>query len=188
LYAVNGEVDLNNYELPPMPPAGMFDVRYGSQRMAEVIGSKIQTIEMSGIEYPVTVKVEGMTIRVQDETGKIVNAVLKSGEDLVINNPMVEKLKVSGNTIPERYSLEQNYPNPFNPSTMIEFSIPEDIDNVKLTIYDALGQKVSELVNGKLEAGHYSYQWDASKVASGLYIYQLKAKSFISAKKMLLLK
>jgi flagellar hook assembly protein FlgD len=100
----------------------------------------------------------------------------------------VEKLKISGNTIPETYSLEQNYPNPFNPATTIEFSIPEDVENVKLTIYDALGQKVAELVNGKLEAGRYIYQWDASRVATGLYIYQLSSEKFTSTKKMMLMK
>jgi flagellar hook assembly protein FlgD len=156
--------------------------------MAEEIGSEIQTIEMSGIEYPVTVRVEGMAIRLQDESGKVVNTLLKSGEDIVISNPMVGKLKVSSNVIPEVYALEQNYPNPFNPATTIEFSIPEDVENVKLTIYDALGQKVAELVNGKLEAGRYNYQWDASSVASGLYIYQLQTSKFTSTKKMMLLK
>lgn len=89
---------------------------------------------------------------------------------------------------PDDFYLSQNYPNPFNPSTMIEFSIAEDVDNVKLTIYDALGQKVAELVNGKLEAGRYSYQWDASKIASGLYIYRLQTNKLASTKKMLMLK
>lgn len=188
LYSVDEEVDLTQYELPPLPPAEMFDVRYGSQRFAELIGSETQTIEMQGIEYPLTVKVEGMTIRLQDETGRIVNQLLKSGEDLVINNPQVEKLKVSSNIIPETYSLEQNYPNPFNPTTTIEFSIPEDLEDVKLTIYDALGQKVAELVNGGLEAGRYSYQWDATKLSSGLYFYQLQTNKYTSIKKMLMLK
>jgi hypothetical protein len=188
LYSVSGEVDLNQYELPPLPPAGMFDVRYTSGRYAEEISSSAQTVEMSGVEYPVTVRVEGMAIRVQDESGKVVNTLLKSGEEVVISNPMVGKLKVSSNVIPEVYALEQNYPNPFNPATTIEFSIPEDVENVKLTIYDALGQKVVELVNGKLEAGRYSYQWDASRVATGLYIYQLSSEKFTSTKKMMLMK
>jgi hypothetical protein len=188
LYGVNGEVELNNYLLPPQPPAGMFDVRYTSGRYAEEISSSAQTVEMSGVEYPVTVRVEGMAIRVQDESGKVVNTLLKSGEEVVISNPMVGKLKVSSNVIPEVYALEQNYPNPFNPATTIEFSIPEDVENVKLTIYNALGQKVVELVNGKLEAGRYNYQWDASSVASGLYIYQLQTSKFTSTKKMMLMK
>jgi hypothetical protein len=90
--------------------------------------------------------------------------------------------------IPESFELSQNYPNPFNPVTTIEFSLPEDAENVKLSVYDALGQKVIELVNGSLGIGRYSYQWDASKVASGLYIYKLQTEKFTSTKKMMLLK
>ena len=85
------------------------------------------------------------------------------------------------------YSLEQNYPNPFNPSTTIKFSIPE-VSNVKLTIYNVLGQKVAELVNSTLEAGSYTFDWNASNVASGLYIYELSTSNFSSVKKMTLLK
>ena len=93
--------------------------------------------------------------------------------------------------IPDVYALEQNYPNPFNPSTTIEFSLPE-VSNVKLTIYDALGQKVAQLVNASLQAGRYSYQWDARNVSTGMYIYELRTNSatggFVSVKKMIMLK
>jgi agmatine/peptidylarginine deiminase len=89
---------------------------------------------------------------------------------------------------PDRFELAQNYPNPFNPATKIEFSLPEDFNNVKLTIFNPLGQKVAELVNSKLEAGQHSYQWDASNIASGLYIYQLQTNKFTATKKMILLK
>ncbi len=70
LYAVKGEVDLNKYELPPVPPAGMFDIRFGSGRIAEDINSSMQTIDMSGVTYPLTVRVDGMDMRLMDETGK----------------------------------------------------------------------------------------------------------------------
>ncbi len=86
------------------------------------------------------------------------------------------------------YVLEQNYPNPFNPSTKIEFSIPEDVSIVTLTIFNALGQKVAELVNSKLEADKYSYVWNASNVSTGLYIYELRTDKFVFVKKMMLLK
>ena len=59
---------------------------------------------------------------------------------------------------------------------------------VNRIIYNTLGQKVTELVNGKLEAGRYSYQWDAGNVATGIYIYELRADKFVSVKKMILLK
>ena len=188
LYSVNGEVNLDNYLMPPLPPTGSFDVRYSSNRKAENLKEGNQAIEMRGLIYPVTVKVENGNIKLQDETGKLVNAKLESGNEIIINNSQVSKLFVSENIVPDVYSLEQNYPNPFNPSTVIEFSIPEDAVDVKLTIYNALGQKVTELVNTKLEAGKYQYKWDASEVASGLYIYELRTSKFSSVKKMMLLK
>jgi hypothetical protein len=188
LYTVKGEVNLDDYELPPAPPAGMFDVRFGSNRYAEALGSSVQTVELNSLEYPITVKVENADIRLQDQAGNGLNERLRSGEQVLINNSSVSKLMVSGDVIPTNYSLEQNYPNPFNPSTKIEFSLPEDVNNVTLTIYDALGQKVAELVNGKLEAGKYNYVWNANSSATGLYIYELRTDKFVSVKKMLLLK
>ena len=188
LYSVKGEVDLSQYELPPAPPAGMFDIRFNSGRIAEDINSSVKEIDMSGVTYPLTVKAENMDIRLMDETGKIVNLNLKKGEDVVISDPTIQKLMVTGELIPDKYALEQNYPNPFNPSTVIEFSLPEDVSNVKLTIYNVLGEKVAELVNTSLIAGKYSYQWNAKNVATGMYIYELRTEKFVSVKKMLLLK
>jgi hypothetical protein len=188
LYSVKGEVDLAQYEMPPMPPAGMFDIRFSSGRIAEDINSSIQTIEMSGVTYPLTVRVENMDIRLMDEIGRTINVNLKSGEDVVISDASVIKLMVSGELIPDKYSLEQNYPNPFNPSTVIEFSLPEDVSNVKLSVYDALGEKVAELVNTALTAGKYQYQWNAENVATGMYIYELRTDKFVSVKKMILMK
>ena len=188
LYSVNGEVNLDQYQMPPLPPSGMFDVRYGSNRKAENLKENNQTIEMRGLVYPVTVRAEKMGIKLEDETGKMVSERLKSGEEVTITNSSVSKLMVSVDLIPDVYALEQNYPNPFNPSTKIEFSIPEDVNNVTLTIYNALGQRVTELVNSKLEAGKYSYVWNASDVATGLYIYELRTDKFVSVKKMMLLK
>ena len=90
--------------------------------------------------------------------------------------------------IPSNYVLYQNYPNPFNPGTVINFSLPEDVSNVKLSIYNALGEKVKELVNSSLAAGNYSYHWNAFNFASGIYIYELRTEKFVSMKKMVLVK
>jgi exonuclease III len=188
LYAVKGEVELDQYELPPLPPAGAFDIRYGSGRIAEDINSTTQRIDMVGITYPITVRAEGMDIRLMDESGKVLNVNLKKGEDVVINDATIQKLMVTGELIPDRYALEQNYPNPFNPSTVIEFSLPENVDNVRLTIYSILGEKVAELVNTSLVAGKYSYQWNAKNYSSGIYIYELRTDKFVSVKKMILMK
>ena len=188
LYAVKGQVDLDQYDLPPLPPAGLFDVRFGSGRVAEDINSSAQSIEMSGVTFPVKVKVENMDIRLQDATGKIVNTNVKAGEEVTISNGNIDKLMVSGSLIPDKYALEQNYPNPFNPSTTIEFSLPENVNNVRVSIYNLLGERVAEIVNGAMVAGKYQYQWNAKDLASGMYIYELRTEKFVSIKKMLLLK
>ena len=105
LYAVNGEVDLSQYELPPAPTAGMFDIRYSSGRIAEDINRSVKTIEMSGVTYPLTVRVEEMDIRLMDETGKTVNVNLKSGEDVVISDATIQKLMVTSELLPTVYAL-----------------------------------------------------------------------------------
>ena len=187
LYAINGEVDLNQYELPPAPPEGMFDIRFSSGRIAEDINSSVKEIDLRGVTYPLTVKAENMDMRVMDETGKIVNVNLKKGEDVVINNPTVHKLMVSGELIPDKYALEQNYPNPFNPRTSIKFAIPKESD-VNLSVYNVLGELVITLVNGQMKSGYYEYEFNAALFSSGVYLYRIKAGDFIQTKKMLLMK
>ena len=187
LYAVKGEVDLNKYELPPAPPSGMFDIRFSSGRIAEDINSSLQTIDMSGVTYPLTVRVEGMDMRLMDETGSTVNVNLKSGEDVVISDATVQKLMVTGEVIPTVYALEQNYPNPFNPSTSIRYTIAED-GFVKLAVYNLLGEEVSILVNTTQKAGRYEVAFNASKLSSGVYVYRIESANFTASKKLILMK
>ena len=89
--------------------------------------------------------------------------------------------------VPEVFALGQNYPNPFNPSTTIRYDLPQAA-SVVLTVYNLMGQEVVRLVSGDYPAGRYATNWDATGVASGVYIYQLRAGSYIETKKLLLLK
>jgi hypothetical protein len=185
LYAAKGEYDLSRFELPPLPPQGMSDVRYSGNRSAEALNSA-RLIEMTGIQYPVTVKAEDISIILSDESGNEF-ARINDGSQIILNTP-TGKMYAIESSIPKEYSLEQNYPNPFNPATTIRFSIPEDAKNVKLTVYNSLGEQVAEIVNAQLQAGYYQYNWDARDLSSGLYIYQLISDKFTSTKKMMLLK
>jgi hypothetical protein len=188
LYASNGEVDLDYYELPPLPPAGIFDVRFGSQRFIDDLSSGQNSIEFTGVEYPVKIKIEGMSLKLEDVTGQIINSELNSGEEVIVYNNAITKLIItSGDIAPVNYALEQNYPNPFNPVTTIKFSLPET-SNVTLSIYNALGERVAEIVNSQLQAGNHYYQWNANNFASGLYFYELRTENFVSTKKMILMK
>jgi hypothetical protein len=89
--------------------------------------------------------------------------------------------------MPLTFSLEQNYPNPFNPTTTISFSIAKS-SNVKLVVYNLLGQKVATLADKYMEAATYNFKFDAARFASGVYFYRLEAGEYRSQKKMLLLK
>jgi hypothetical protein len=88
---------------------------------------------------------------------------------------------------PGMFALEQNYPNPFNPTTTINFSLAK-ASNVKLTVYNILGQQIRTVVDTRMNAGQQSIVFDASKLASGVYFYRLEAGDFSAVKKMLLLK
>ena len=99
----------------------------------------------------------------------------------------VEENVYSDGVIPNKYELSQNYPNPFNPATKINFSLPQGSD-IKLTVYNMLGQQIEVLANGFRNAGTYELTWDASNLASGVYIYRLETGSTVISKKMMLLK
>jgi hypothetical protein len=90
-------------------------------------------------------------------------------------------------SVPMAYELSQNYPNPFNPSTTIQFTIPAQ-DVVTLKVFNVLGQEVMTILNEKMDAGKHTVKFDASKLTSGVYLYQVSAGKFVETKKMVLLK
>ncbi|MDR3666572.1 MAG: T9SS type A sorting domain-containing protein [Ignavibacteriaceae bacterium] len=109
----------------------------------------------------------------------------KIAENLLYKN----NYSTTGKTkeVPVDYLLSQNYPNPFNPSTTIKYQIPES-GMVSLKIYDILGREVANLVNEYKNQGKYDINFNASKLASGVYIYQFRVNDYVSSKKMILLK
>jgi len=89
--------------------------------------------------------------------------------------------------IPVEYALRQNYPNPFNPATTIVYGLRERA-NVELILFDVLGREIETIVNGEQDAGYYEVEFNASRLASGIYFYRLQAGSFVETKKMILMK
>lgn len=108
--------------------------------------------------------------------------------DLAETYRTITDVKQFNNNLPENFELSQNYPNPFNPSTKINFSIPE-AGFVNLSIFDALGRKVDEIINKEMSAGNYVYKFNSNRnFSSGVYFYTLQSGNSSLTKKMLLLK
>jgi len=89
--------------------------------------------------------------------------------------------------IPANFNLYQNYPNPFNPSTKISWQTPEGSWQT-LKVYDVLGNEIATLINEYRPSGNYEIEFDATDLPSGIYLYQLKAGSFVETKKMAFMK
>jgi len=204
LYLVaNGDrrYDPAMYALPPKPPAGGFDVRFASQQMLETFESSNSEpveypLEIQSAQYPLTVtysikSVEGKLLTLEEHAaGTVKHHPLHGDGSLIVGGGDGGSLRLrimNGQNIPTAFALIQNYPNPFNPTTTIRFDLPAK-DHVNLTVYDVLGREVINLVNGTLEAGSYSVPANLSAMASGVYLYRIKAGDFQDVKKMLLVK
>jgi len=101
-------------------------------------------------------------------------------------------LSIDEDLLPDIFALHQNYPNPFNPVTTIRFDVPDE-SHIRMDVYNILGQQVATLVNSTLQPGFHAIRWNGTNdmgkpLASGMYIYKIQAKDFISVKKLVLMK
>jgi len=125
-------------------------------------------------------------------------AVGQNGAIIKYKPEIINYIENDITSTPSDFRLLQNYPNPFNPSTKIKFKISKSpllggdgrggLQYVKLVIYDILGNEVTTLVNEELPAGNYEVEFDGSNLPSGVYFYRLQAGTFVSSKKMILLR
>jgi hypothetical protein len=188
-----------SYSLPPIPPAGPFDVRFADDYRLN--DKNEASIRIQATAFPLTLRAENLPAGgeyqyvIQEMAGAEVGKsyILEEGASIKITNRKTTLLKLSRiSAVPTTFSLEQNYPNPFNPPTEILYSIPQNA-RVSLIIYNTLGQKVRTLVAAPQAAGSYVVSWDGrndagERIASGLFIYQLKAGDRVATKKMLMMK
>jgi hypothetical protein len=112
---------------------------------------------------------------------------IKIGDVTTITLKLNNVKEIGNGLVPSEFSLAQNYPNPFNPSTHVQFTIAGS-RHVTMKVYDILGREVETLVDQPMNPGAYSVEWNASRFASGVYFYQLRAGNFVSVKKMVLIK
>lgn len=178
-----------NCEMPPKPPAGIFDARFVTDKNAESYNQEFKTIEFSSDSYPVTITLDGFNAEVVDcINGELIRQDLKSGDKLIISDKNISMIKIRPVSIVYNFELFQNFPNPFNPVTTIKFSLPEKL-NVKLSIYDVLGRKIKELIKDEIfEAGLHTVVFDGSQLTSGIYLYKIDAGNYSEVKKLILLK
>src|ERR1035438_6718760 len=152
----------------------------------------LHVFEYDNISYQVNMDGIGnrtIKLRLKVSTNSNIEYSLKScySTEGVLLKKQVKNTIVTLMTKVKSYDLSQNYPNPFNPVTTIKYQIPKS-GVVTLKVYDILGKEVANLVNEYKDEGKYNINFDASKLASGVYIYQIKANDYISSKKMMLLK
>jgi hypothetical protein len=180
--------------LPPPPPAGAFDVRFAGDRGAVAFGAATAdpvAIAINGARYPVTISwTEGIV-------GVVLNAgpaqasldvpgsiVLRAGCPVEIAAAPSHR---DGPPTPSRFGLAGNYPNPFNPSTAVRFELPAAAD-VRLPVYNAIGEQVALLADGTYSAGTHTVVFDASGLPGGVYYCRLVSADGISSIRMLLVK
>ncbi len=142
------------------------------------------TINIPGISYLPSVAVSGSAVHVVWADDRNSNFEIYYKRDSTGNPVGIININ---SEIPGHFSLSQNYPNPFNPATNIQFSIP-NAGNVKLALYDITGKEVFTLVDGNFSAGTYTVGLDASKLASGVYLYRLESGNFSGIRRLVVIK
>ena len=194
-----GPIHAADSELPPVPPVGIFDVRFSSQRMVEICGqdeSKEFPVDFHSASYPVTVRwdVREGDLWTLRSTG-LIQTISGSGTLMIASeadNQLTLKRENAGASLsPKEFALLQNYPNPFNPLTLIRYQLPVQ-SKVTLKVYDLLGREVSTLVDEVQGPGFRSVPFSAN-VSGGIYVYRLQARpadgaqvsSFSDIKKMI---
>lgn len=182
--------DPEELTLSPALPARLSGLAvYSSQKDGLL---KMGIVDLKGETYiPAGKKVDLLILEAQGAnltSLRIKEAILADRQGSVV--PV--KIGAEEGLRPESFSLFQNYPNPFNPETQINYALPQDCQ-VRITVYNLLGQRVRTLVDEPQSAGYRTVHWDGKDeqgvdVASGVYFYKIKAGDFVDSKKMLLLK
>lgn len=133
---------------------------------------------------------EGVFIFIAGRPYRYDNAASYANYDFMIRNWLTASPPVSVDdniNVVTEYSLSQNYPNPFNPSTKINFALPTS-GHVTVKVYNLIGQEVASLINGNLNAGYHSVNFNGESLSSGIYFYTIKTNDYVETKKMILMK
>lgn len=192
-----------SFELPPLPPVGAFDIRF--QNHSWLTEARETTLLVQSPQESITLTFhasenepdQDVTITIHRTGGVVEDYQLWSNEFVTVDGTGITKIEVSVNTtvnipgigteLPQMVELAQNYPNPFNPTTNITFGLPES-GTVRLDVFNVMGQRVATLVNDQKPAGYHTVTFDASRLASGTYVYRLQTGNTVITKKLMLVK
>ncbi len=144
--------------------------------------------DLSGLEGgSAVVFASGFLDPSMNQNGEAFGLFAALGDGTVVPFSAVTSAQEDEASVPVKYGLQQNYPNPFNPSTIINFSVPEQ-QLVQLKVYNIIGQEVATLVNDVMNSGNYSVAFDAADMSSGVYFYELRTEAYKEVRKMMLAK
>lgn len=188
LYLTDKNFDLTSFDLPPLPPSEIFDVRFSSDKLVENI-NQVNEVKIQSAAYPIKIKSTRFALKIENEEAPELNEILKPEEEITITNENVKSFKIAPILIPERTELYQNYPNPFNPNTKIRFDL-KNSSRVQLKLFDLLGRELVTLIDEQKNPGVYYLDFNPPKfnLTSGVYFYQLVTDDFRAIKKMIYLK
>jgi hypothetical protein len=183
------------WELPPVPPAGVFDARFAAGTLAALSdGHSTRELPLRIVaSYPVTLSWD---VRPGTEASLLVGGeatVLRGTGELRLERPaglVAVRLGPfgAGGRAPAAYALLPNYPNPFNPSTMLRFDAPDHASRVQLGVYDMLGREVALLFDGIPSPGRHSIRWSPEDLPAGVYFGRLTAEGSTLTTKLMVLK
>jgi len=184
----------NSFLLPPIAPDPQLDVRLANQtRVVDSAGTAIRLIAKN---YPVQVELADENTEspyayriIMKNDGDERSVDLIPGRVQIIDKEYdsIELVRIQSDEIVSEHRLMPNYPNPFNPTTTLHYYLSENA-NVSLEVFDMLGRKVSELYSGPQLSGEYKIQFDASNLASGVYIVRFRAGSHVDIRRISLIK
>jgi len=175
----------------------------GHQIKSADLNGKNETLLVSDLSYPNSISVNRSKNRMAwTEIGsrKVKSAALDGSDifdyevtatapaGIIIEPSPVSDIRETGShQLPQKFALKQNYPNPFNPTTSIKFFLPKS-EQVKIEVYNALGQRVTSLINRKMFVGSHEVNFNAQDLPSGIYVYLITAGQFRDIKKMVLMR
>lgn len=200
--SLSEESNLNplSFSMPPLPPSGAFDIRFDNDSRLVNGNNGRLLVRSPG---------DSLTLSHANQTSdKLTFSFTREGfdaeesydilpdESVTLSAEGVTQINVElgvtssvdgGAEQPQRVELSQNYPNPFNPSTVISYNLPR-AGAVTLEVFDMTGRRIAILAEGVKSAGAYTYEFDASQLSSGVYMYRLQSAGTVLTRKMTLIK